>query len=144
MLPGTLSDMEVFDKPRSSRLAKLLMADGMLPEIPVSSNAKICKVTGRFTIELGSCPTKAALWPMTKYWSRLQFDKELMNSYGAPPTAEAADCCLEDVRSLPPWSGPCWLLLCRRAVQHHHEPNNEVHVPHFSERIFIYFPCPMD
>jgi hypothetical protein len=57
------------------------MAEGKLPQIPVVSKRRVCRVVERFTIELGMCPVKAGLPEITNSRSWLQFDKEVINSH---------------------------------------------------------------
>jgi hypothetical protein len=61
MLFGIDPDTKVAPAMRIRRLAKLLMAEGIVPETLVKSKWRTWRLVERFTTELGSCPARSAL-----------------------------------------------------------------------------------
>ncbi|TVU32940.1 hypothetical protein EJB05_24705, partial [Eragrostis curvula] len=76
MLYGIAPDTKVSPTPRNWRPTRLLMLEGMLPEIPVTSKLRPCSVVERFTTEVGISPVKPALLLSSSIWSWLQFQSK--------------------------------------------------------------------
>ncbi|AQK90320.1 Putative pentatricopeptide repeat-containing protein [Zea mays] len=105
MLSGSTPETDVNPRPRSSRLARLPMAEGMLPDIPsLYSKRRICRaVVERLPTEPGSRPVKL-LSAMFRSWSWVQFDREAMNSH--PFLSSASSSFWNKYRSCRPLSLP--------------------------------------